>query len=52
MALSLMMGCLISGPLLQSLGYNGFFILTQALSLLTLLSTIILKRKCQNALRV
>ena len=52
MALSLMMGCLISGPLLQSLGYNGFFILTQVLSLLTLLSTIILKRKCQNALRV
>ena len=43
MAFSLMLGCLISGPLLQFLGYNGFFILAQALSLLTLLSPLKIK---------
>ena len=38
MALSLLMGCLVSGPLLQLFGYNAFFVLAQGLSVLTLLS--------------
>ena len=43
MALSLLVGCLVSGPLLQLFGYNGFFVLAQGLSLLTLLSPFTLK---------
>ena len=44
MALSLLLGCLVSGPLLQLFGYNGFFVLAQGLSLLTLLSPFTLKK--------
>lgn len=38
MALSLLLGCLVSGPLLQLMDYNAFFVLAQGLSVLTLLS--------------
>ena len=45
MALSLMLGCVASGPLLQLLGYNAFFVLTQVLSALTLISALVLNPK-------
>ena len=38
MALSLLLGCLVSGLLLQLMDYNAFFVLVQGLSVLTLLS--------------
>ena len=44
MALSLMLGCVASGPLSQLLGYNAFFVLTLVLSVLTLLSPITLRK--------
>ena len=44
MALSLLLGCLVSGPLLQFFGYNGFFVLAQALSVLTVLSVLFVYR--------
>ncbi len=43
MALSLLMGCLVAGPLVHALGYNAFFVLAQGLSALTLLSSIMLR---------
>lgn len=43
MALSLLLGCLVAGPLLQYFGYNGFFVLAQGLSVLTLLSSFLLR---------
>ena len=42
MALSLLLGCLISGPLLQAMGYNAFFVLAMTLSILTIISSFIL----------
>ncbi len=44
MALSLLLGCLVSGPLLQYFGYNGFFVLGQGLSVLTILSVLFVYR--------
>lgn len=38
MALSLLLGCLVSSPLLQLMDYNAFFVFAQFLSLFTLLS--------------
>ena len=43
MALSLLLGCLVAGPLVHMLGYNAFFVLAQGLSALTLLSSIMLR---------
>ena len=48
MALSLLLGCLISGPLLQAMGYNAFFVLAMALSILTIISSFLLN--AQSAL--
>ena len=42
MALSLLLACLISGPLVQAMGYNAFFVLAMTLSFLTILSTYLL----------
>ena len=39
MALSLLLGCLISGPLLQLMGYNAFFVTALIVSVLTLLAS-------------
>ena len=43
MALSLLLGCLASGPLLQLMGYNAFFVMALIVSLLTLLSSFTLR---------
>jgi len=43
MALSLLLGCLVSGPLLQLMGYNAFFVMSLILSVLTLLSSATLR---------
>lgn len=40
MAFSLFLACLVSGPLLRFFGYNGFFVLSLFLSVLTLLSVL------------
>lgn len=40
MALSLLLACLVSGPLLRFFGYNGFFVLSLILSVLTLVSVL------------
>lgn len=44
MALSLLLGCLVSGPLVYALGYNAFFVLSLALSFLTILSSLMLRK--------
>lgn len=44
MALSLLLGCLVSGPLVHALGYNAFFVLSLALSFLTILSSLMLRK--------
>lgn len=43
MALSLLLGCLVSGPLLQLLGYNGIFVLAQGVSVFTILSALLVR---------
>ena len=43
MALSLLLGCLASGPLLQLMGYNAFFVMALIVSLLTILSSFTLR---------
>ena len=43
MAFSLLLGCLVSGPLLQLMGYNAFFVMSLILSVLTLLSSATLR---------
>jgi PAT family beta-lactamase induction signal transducer AmpG len=45
MAFSMLSGCLVSGLLLQSLGYNAFFVLSLSLSLLSIFSSLILKKE-------
>ena len=44
MALSLMLGCVVSGLLLQPLGYNSFFVLAMVLSVFTILTPILLPK--------
>lgn len=45
MAFSMLSGCLVSGLLLQSLGYNAFFVLSLSLSFLSIFSSLILKKE-------
>jgi PAT family beta-lactamase induction signal transducer AmpG len=44
MALSLLLGCLVPGPLVYALGYNAFFVLSLAVSFLTILSSLMLRK--------